>query len=298
VTVFDAFNGVLFNTSIQPSAHIDNFVGTNQVWAPTGAYSTINTVTGAAVYSLPGGNWSIFGFPFTSPLPLNGIGFQDVEIQSNQDIYVTDYWVRRTLLSLVANTQRVGVLTWQSFSSFYSGLYFSPAVPPINLDLYVNKWDPTFPATKPCGPLQASCCTMSAWTPSCGQTQMPYDTTDSNGVELAYWADVEKVTATGPDSNYLIYAKLNNTPANEYLKYSHAQFTMFSRVSARNYEITFRLVPTADQLANNLFVPSYWVIACMYRGALGAVTYLAVLNTTTNASSELISTVPNASTYC
>ena len=180
-------------------------------------------------------------------------------------------------------------------SSFPYSFFSSLGLDAIDLDLTISKYDPS---TFTCFGLIAPCCIATAGSGICGGIQMPFNSVTSNDVEQGYFNTVEKAAAAGPDVAYLIYVNLIQTPTNLLLKQSRAQVKMYSRVSGRNVETFFTLTATTAEMNNNLFTPKYWVVTCMVRGAVGAVTYKSLVNPINNVTSILTNVLPNVTTYC
>jgi len=127
--------------------NVDAYNGFGAKWSATPAAGLLAgrfpTTTGAVVFQLPQGSYSLFSAPSTSaPTPLHGIGTQDVNFAAGQDLFFTLYWVPHTIFP--NKLARAIVLTWQSKDA---------GTVNVDLDLVVDKYDPT---TFTC---IASCCT-------------------------------------------------------------------------------------------------------------------------------------------
>jgi hypothetical protein len=295
VTIFNSDTGALANDT---NYDIDSNNGTDVFFSGTNPTRQlrVNTSTGRAVFELdPAGNYTIFSFadPGGPPL-LNGVGYQNMQFVTGQDFFVTDYFVPRSLVLNTNNQQRVAVLAWQS--NLYNP---SQDTSNVNLDIRAAKFDPAVGFT--CYGALSGCCTAMAPTGgTCGSTSIPYDTTTSNAVEEFYVNGAEKFTATSGFASYLIYVHQSTVSptSGPYLKLSHAQINMYSKISAKAVEIKFALQATAAQLSNSLFTPTFWVAACLfYDSTFATVSYRTVLDNTTNTS-VLISTTPAPIDYC
>ena len=160
----------------------------------------------------------------------------------------------------------------------------------VNLDLVYQKYDPVgFGCI-------ASCCTALPGAGPCGTVETLFDSTTSNSVEEAYYANFEKVSVAGAFYSYLVYARFAPPGNAAQLKHSRAQWTFWSQASARNFVAKYNLFATPAQLADNQFTPTYWVITCIQVNPVTG--NPQTTKNLTNVSSAFSTTVPLPSTYC
>ena len=107
---------------------IQAFVGDNVPFAVSGASVIAYTTTGQAILSVLQGFSTIFGFPYSTPLPSNGIDWTSANYGFENDWFLTTAWVPRTLFPSLTVLQRAAVLTWQSVLTRSNFFFFSSSI--------------------------------------------------------------------------------------------------------------------------------------------------------------------------
>ena len=117
-------NELITTTSPVPfgPVRVDVYNQTNALWvaspAPYELVDFTTTTHGNVSFAVRPGIFSVMSWISVAPMPLHGIGRQNINFTTGQDFFLTLYIVPRGILNSIV--KRATVLTWQSIDTGFS----------------------------------------------------------------------------------------------------------------------------------------------------------------------------------